>query len=192
VHPIILYHLHGISTATLPQLCKRLRSHRAGTGSTGPEYSNIVSRLSEPRVLLGVAAVSLIVALGAAGIAASMAVAPHFWFPGAFAERGEQGPIGPRGRQGPQGPEGPVGPDAEDAIASVSSDVDDVASSVDDLSLRLDDLEIGAGDQAAASVDDLSPSVDDVSSSVDDLDARVTDLEGRVDSLCLEVTSAIC
>lgn len=52
----------------------------------------------------------------------SVAAAPTFWFPGAYAEKGEQGdqgPLGDRGPRGRRGPVGPAGPDVADALSEV-------------------------------------------------------------------------
>ena len=103
-------------------------------------------RFSIPLLLTAVVAVTAI------GLIVWMAADPQYWFPGAYAAKGERGDVGPRGRQGPPGP---PGPDAATAI-------DDLSSTVDDLSSRLDDLETGTGDQAASSVDDLKTALTDL------------------------------
>jgi hypothetical protein len=95
---------------------------------------------------------SLIVALTSAGVLTWVLVDPHYWFPGAYAQKGARGNPGPRGPIGRRGPPGPVGPNAASAI-------DDLSSQVDDLSSRLDDAETGTGDQAAMSLDDVANTV---------------------------------
>lgn len=95
------------------------------------------------------------VALTAIGLIVWMAAKPQYWFPDAYAAKGESGDIGSGGPQGPPGPPGPVGPEA-------ATTIDDLSSTVDELSTRLDDLETGTGDQAASSVDDLKTALTDL------------------------------
>jgi hypothetical protein len=51
-------------------------------------------------VLLGIAATSLVVALASLGALAWVVAYPSYWFPEAFAERGERGPAGASGTAG--------------------------------------------------------------------------------------------
>jgi hypothetical protein len=104
------------------------------------------------RVLVPLVATAAI-ALTAIGLIAWIAADPQYWFPGAYAAKGQQGDVGPRGPRGASGPPGPVGPDAEAAIS--------------DLSDRLDDLETGTGDQADSSVTDLSDKLSTICDAID-------------------------
>ena len=64
----------------------------------------------------------------------SVVSAPKFWFPGAYAEKGErgdQGPVGEEGPRGVRGPQGPAGPDVDEALSAVD-DLDSQVSSIED------------------------------------------------------------
>ena len=80
------------------------------------------------RRLTAVAVASLLLNLLLFGWLAWIVADPHYWFPSAYAEKGPTGDKGPRGPRGPVGPPGPVGPDAEDAVASVESELEDLAA----------------------------------------------------------------
>lgn len=76
----------------------------------------------------------------------SVVAAPKFWFPGAYAEKGERGDKGPEGDEGPRGPRGPVGPagpDVDEAL-NMSYELDDrtvkLQRQVEDLETWLDSL----------------------------------------------------
>jgi hypothetical protein len=128
-----------------------------------------------PRVLVAVCAVSVVISLGALSLAVAIVAAPHYWFAGAFAEKGPTGDRGPRGPIGAVGAAGPIGPDAQSAI--------------DDLSYRLDDLETGSGDQSSLSVDDLATRVDDLATKIDDLETGTGDqANSSVDDLATTIT----
>jgi hypothetical protein len=92
------------------------------------------------RLLVAVLAATLAANVAAIGWLTWIVVAPEYWFPGAYAEKGEQGDRGPRGPVGPPGPPGPVGPDAEDAVATLDGQLTDVSSEVEDLRSELDEL----------------------------------------------------
>ena len=125
-------------------------------------------RLEMGRRVLGAAlAASLLLNVAALAWVSWIVAEPAYWFPGAYAERGDQGPVGPRGPRGPVGPPGPVGPDAEEAVASLESDLADVTSTVDDLSSRLDDLEANAG--------------------TSDLESELSDVQTKVGAICDEL-----
>jgi hypothetical protein len=100
-------------------------------------------------------AASLVIAIACAGVLTWVLIDPHYWFSGAYAQKGQTGNRGPRGPVGPPGPAGPVGPSAGSAI-------DDLSSQVDDLSSRLDDAETGTGDQASMSLDDVATTVQSI------------------------------
>lgn len=106
--------------------------------------------------------VSLVLAIGCAGVLTWVLIDPQYWFPSAYAQKGEPGDRGSRGPVGPPGPAGPVGPSAGSAIDDLSSQVDDLSSQVDDISSRLDDAETGTGDQASMSLDDVATTVQSI------------------------------
>lgn len=94
-------------------------------------------------------------------------VEPKYWFPDAYAEKGEPGDRGPVGPVGPPGPEGPVGPDAEDAIAAVAADLEAVGSTLEEVQTELDDLESGF--------------------STSELETRLASAEQQLNDLCQEI-----
>ena len=53
-------------------------------------------------VLVAALAASLLLNLAALGWVAWIVAEPAYWFPNAFAEKGEQGDQGPRGQPGPR------------------------------------------------------------------------------------------
>jgi hypothetical protein len=108
------------------------------------------------RLLIASLAVNLVLGLAAVGWVTWIVIAPKYWFPGAYAGKGERGDRGPRGPVGPLGPAGPVGPDAADAIYELEG-------TLDDLSVRLDDLEAGSG------TSELQYNIDSVDSKVEDI-----------------------
>jgi hypothetical protein len=107
------------------------------------------------RSWIAATAASLALAVACAAVLTWVLVDPHYWLPGAYAQKGPRGDRGPRGPVGLQGPPGPVGP-------SASSAIDDLSSQVDDLSSRLDDAETGSGDQASMSLDDVANTVQSI------------------------------
>jgi len=68
------------------------------------------------RAVLVLLVINLAATLVAIGWLAWISSSPRYWFPGAYAAKGERGDLGPRGPRGPVGPPGPVGPDAASAI----------------------------------------------------------------------------
>lgn len=108
------------------------------------------------RRLTAVAVASLLLNLVLLGWLGWIVADPHYWFPGAYAEKGPTGDKGPRGPRGPVGPPGPVGPDAFDAVSSLEAEILDVSS-------RLDDLESAAGSsELQTQVDDLQVKLDNI------------------------------
>jgi hypothetical protein len=115
-------------------------------------------RTGRSHLLIVAVVASLALNVVALGWLAWIVADPSYWFPGAYAERGDRGPAGPLGPRGPVGPPGPVGPDAEDAVSSLSTDLED-------LSARVDDLESGGGTSDLQSeIDDLSTTVESICS----------------------------
>jgi hypothetical protein len=102
------------------------------------------------------------VSLVALGWLAWISASPRYWFPDAYAQKGDRGAPGPRGPRGSAGPPGPVGPDASSAI-------DDLDSRISDLEDSLDTLENEAGGSTIES---------DVQDATDKLDAVCTALSG--------------
>jgi peptidoglycan hydrolase CwlO-like protein len=92
------------------------------------------------RLLVAVLVVSLAVNAAAIGWLSWIVADPEYWFPGAYAEKGQRGDRGPRGPVGPAGPPGPVGPDAEDAFSTLDGQLSDVTSEVEDLTSEVEDL----------------------------------------------------
>ena len=85
---------------------------------------------------------NVVVTLFLAGWLVWISADPQYWFPSAYAEKGEQGDEGPVGEQGPRGEQGPVGragPDAEDAL-DLANDLD---SRMTDLEDQIYDLQGG-------------------------------------------------
>jgi hypothetical protein len=115
------------------------------------------------RALSVIATLGCLVALGAAGFATWFAVDPEYWFPGAYAEKGERGDPGPPGPPGPRGEPGPVGPSASQSIS--------------DLEARVSDLE--------GELDILG----DFDFSLNDLQARVEQVEANLLTLCRDTES---
>jgi hypothetical protein len=114
-------------------------------------------------MLVAALAASLLLNLAALGWLAWVVAEPAYWFPDAFAEKGEKGDRGPPGQRGPRGavgPPGPVGPSVEDVVS--------------DLELRIEELESGA------STTDLQAQMDEVASDLQD----VVD---RVENICSEL-----
>jgi hypothetical protein len=127
------------------------------------------------RILMVVAAVNGLLALGALGLIVWMNEDPVYWFPKLAAEQGPKGEAGSKGPRGAQGPQGPAG---------VSGDVD--------LDSRISELEstVGSnssGDDYGTQLDTLTSSTDDLSSRVDDLDSTTQELADTPDTV-----AAIC
>jgi hypothetical protein len=102
------------------------------------------------RLLIALLAVSLALNVAALGWLAWIVADPHYWFPDAYAEKGEQGDRGPRGPAGPPGPPGPVGPDAEEAVSALDGELTDLSSEVDRLRTELDALSTAFDDLCSA------------------------------------------
>ena len=73
----------------------------------------------------------------------SVVSAPKFWFPGAYAEKGERGDKGPEGDKGPKGNKGPRGPRGPGVNAFLSR-IGDLEYQISDLDSRLDETESAA------------------------------------------------
>jgi hypothetical protein len=92
------------------------------------------------RLLVTLLTISLVLNVAAIGWLGWIVADPQYWFPDAYAEKGQQGDRGPRGPVGPPGPPGPVGPDAEDAFSALDGQLTDLTSEVEDLRSEFDDL----------------------------------------------------
>jgi hypothetical protein len=114
--------------------------------------------------------VNALLCLTALGWLAWITFEPRYWFPDAFAEKGERGERGPRGEQGPRGaigPRGPVGPSVREAIEAVEADIGDLEG-------RIADLESAVG-------------VSELQSQVDELGSELEDVASIVDNICSEL-----
>jgi hypothetical protein len=109
------------------------------------------------------------VALTAIGLIVWIAAEPQYWFPGAYAQKGEQGDPGPRGPRGPAGSQGPVGDTAEGAIGDLDSRVSDLEDSIGTVQTHVSDLQDETGGSTLES---------DVQDATSKLDAICTALSG--------------
>ena len=130
------------------------------------------------RLPLLAAFVALAVALIGVGGLAWVIADPQYWFPGAYAEKGDRGDRGPRGPRGLVGPPGPVGPDAEEAIFAIQGDLEDISS-------RLDELEGGtSATEIQNEIDALQSAIDDICSAIGNTTYTLgTELEELIDSM---------
>jgi hypothetical protein len=124
------------------------------------------------RILMVLAGVNALLALGAIGLIVWMNEDPVYWFPKLAAEQGPKGPAGDKGARGPQGDTGPAGVSGDVAIES-----------------RVSDLETSVGD--TTSVDLLSSRLDDAETRLDTVEPAVTDLQDSVDTAETSLSS-IC
>jgi hypothetical protein len=98
---------------------------------------------------------------------------PSYWFPGAYAERGDEGPRGPRGPRGPAGPPGPVGPDAEDAVFTLESDIEELRGELAD-----------AQEQAETATSQLEELCSAISNAYIDANSATEDMLFELDLAC--------
>lgn len=116
------------------------------------------------RLLIASLAVNFLLGVAAVAWLTWVTVEPRYWFPGAYAPKGEQGEPGPRGPRGPVGPSGPVGPDAREAIEVIESDIRELASMLAEVESDLATLSSMSG--------------------FSELETEITDLSARLDALC--------
>jgi hypothetical protein len=115
-------------------------------------------------LVIGLLVANATLSIGALAWLSWIAVEPRYWFPSAYAEKGERGDLGPRGPVGPEGPPGPVGPDAADAYARAAEELSTLAARVSDL------------EDAVASTD-----VAELESGLDDLNSTFQNLCDQID-----------
>lgn len=70
----------------------------------------------------------------------SVVAAPKFWFPGAYAEKGERGDKGPVGNEGPRGNKGPRGPRGP-GVGALDGRIDALEYQISDMDYRVDEAE---------------------------------------------------
>jgi hypothetical protein len=115
------------------------------------------------RILMAIAGVNGLLAIGALGLIVWMNEDPVYWFPKLASAQGPKGQSGDRGARGPQGSQGPAG---------ISGDVE--------LDSRVADLETEIGSDT--SVDDLATQVSDHDDRIGTVETDVTDLQDRMDA----------
>lgn len=110
------------------------------------------------RALSLLAMLGCITALSAASLATWFAVDPEYWFPGAYAAKGERGDPGPVGPPGPRGKPGPVGPSAARSISGLEARLSEAEGELD--------------------------SIGELDSSFSDLETRIEEVEENLFTLC--------
>lgn len=117
------------------------------------------------RAVVALLVLNLAATLTALGWLALISASPRYWFPGAYAQKGDRGDPGPRGPRGVAGPPGPVGPDAQSAIDDLDSRLLVLEDSVDTLQSDLIDLQNESGfSTLETDVEETTARLDDVCS----------------------------
>ena len=114
--------------------------------------------------------VNALLSLTALGWLAWITAEPSYWFPDAFAEKGERGDRGPTGKRGPRGavgPRGPAGPTVEEALEEVNS-------RISNLETDLVSLEAGI-------------STSELQNQIDEIESSVQDVSDKMENLCSEL-----
>jgi hypothetical protein len=129
------------------------------------------------RVVTILLVLNLAAALTALGWLAWISASPRYWFPDAYAQKGDRGDPGPRGARGPAGPPGPVGPDAQSAIDDLDSRITDLEDSVGTLESDLTDLQDESGTSSLEiDVEETKTKLDDVCSAFADYEGAFSDI----------------
>jgi hypothetical protein len=131
------------------------------------------------RAVLALIAFNLFASLVALGWLAWISASPRYWFPQAYAQKGDRGDQGPRGQQGPAGPPGPVGPDAQSAIDDLDVRLSDLEGSVETLQSDLSDLQ----DESGFST--LETDVQDTTTKLNDLCDAFANYSGALEEIYL-------
>jgi hypothetical protein len=129
------------------------------------------------RALLVLLILNLAATLTALGWLAWISASPRYWFPDAYAQKGDRGDPGPRGPRGRIGPQGPLGDTAEGAVADLDSRVTDLEDSVGTLQSDLDDLQNESG------VSTLESDVQDATTKLDDICTALSGYGGAFEDI---------
>jgi hypothetical protein len=127
------------------------------------------------RAILGGALVLSVLAIG---WTTWIVAEPRYWFPGAYAQKGERGDKGPRGPLGPPGPSGPVGPEAADVILDLEASISGVETRLEELASDLDDLENHSG------ITQLESDVEEAQRLASEAKDAAEEVENTVSAIC--------
>jgi hypothetical protein len=144
------------------------------------------------RILMVLAGVNGLFALGAIGLIVWMNEDPVYWFPALASAQGPKGEAGDRGAQGPQGQAGPAGVSGDVALESRISDLEstvgssatgqDYGTELDDQDSRISDIESTVGSSSTG--EDYGTRLDAVEADVSELQDRMDTAEASLSGVC--------